>query len=173
MGFQSTVRADQTTGIIGEFAEGGPIRAFRKILNSTAATNNVFGRAFTLTGNSDDTVAAGGTGAFAGIMSSPKEHALLGTSAGTLEGSLQLPNNVGATFADMGILYINLENAGNEGDNIEYDTGSATAADAGKLYSRARAESAPSGANRRFVPNCRLVRNNIPAAGLAVIQLTN
>ena len=173
MAFQSTVRADQTAGIIGEFAEGGPIRAFRKILASTAATNNVFGRAFSLTASSDDTVAAGGTGAFAGIMVNPKEHALLGTSTGTLEGSLQLPNSVGATLADMGIIYVDLQNAGVEGDNIEYDTGAVTAADAGKLYSRARAEGSPSAANRLFVPNCKLIRNNIPAAGLAIIQLTN
>ena len=173
MGFQSTVRADITDGIVGEFAEGGPIRAFRKILNSTAATNNVFGRAFTLTAASDDTVAAGGTGAFAGIMVSPKEHALLGTASGTLEGSLQLPNNVGATFCDMGIIYVNLEGSGAEGDNIEFDTGSVTAADAGKLYARARAESAPSAANRAFVPNAKLIRNNIPGAGTAIIQITN
>ena len=173
MGFQSEIRADITDGIVGEFAESGPIRAFRKILNSTAATNNVFGRAFTLTASSDDTVAAGGTGAFAGIMVNPKEHALLGTSDGTLEGSLQLPNNVSATMSDMGIIYINLEGAGSEGDNIEFDTGATVAADAGKLYARARAEDSPSAANRVFVPGAKLIRNNITSAGTAIIQITN
>lgn len=173
MGFQSTVRADIADGIVGEFAESGPIRAFRKILSSTAATNNVFGRAFTLTANSDDTVAAGGTGAFAGIMVNPKEHALLGTDSGTLEGSLQLPNNVSATMCDMGIIFVNLENGGSEGDNIEFDTGAVTAADAGKLYARARAEENPSAANRLFVPGAKLIRNNTTAAGTARIQITN
>ena len=167
--FQSTVRADQATGIIGEFAEGGPNRVFPGIINSTVATANIFGRVFTHVANSDDQVAAGGTGSFAGILVNPKQHALQGTTAGTLEPTLTLRNNENAEIADMGIIYVQIESAATIGQVIHYDTTST--ATAGQMFA-VNSGTAPA-ANRALLPNAKVVRNTTTAAGQAIIQLTN
>ena len=46
MPFQSTVRINQTTGIVGDIVLDGPLIGAPAILNSTSAANNVIGRAF-------------------------------------------------------------------------------------------------------------------------------
>ena len=53
MVFQSTVRIDQTTGIVGDIVIDGPQRGQPGILNSTSAANNVIGRAFRHLDNED------------------------------------------------------------------------------------------------------------------------
>ena len=84
-GFQSTVRNEQTTGRVGTVSRQGPMRSLPYRLASTDATANIFGRVFTHVASEDEEVQAGGTGRFAGFLISPQEHALRGTSAGTLE----------------------------------------------------------------------------------------
>lgn len=169
--FQSTVRLDQTTGLPGEFAEQGPNRSFPGFLNSADAAANVFSRAFTHVSGQDNQVEAGGLGEFAGFLISPKEHALIGDSAGTLEPSLTLPNSIDASMCDMGIIFATLENAASIGDQIEYDDGTGTAADSGQLY--ALAPGAGPTAGRAIAPNVKVTRHNTTGAGLAIIQITN
>lgn len=75
------------SGIPGEQAFDGPVRALSALLDTTTEANNVFGRAFTYNDESVESVQAGGTGLFAGLMINPKiylldvEYAYNGTQA--------------------------------------------------------------------------------------------
>lgn len=75
------------SGIPGEQAFDGPVRALSALLDTTTEANNVFGRAFTYSDESVESVQAGGTGLFAGLMINPKiylldvEYAYNGTQA--------------------------------------------------------------------------------------------
>lgn len=122
MAFQSTVRVSQTSGVPGELAYEGPLRAKSYILNSASAAYNIVGAtAFTV--SSEGIVAAGGSGPFAGILANPKAYALLGTSAGgPLAATLTLPNAINAEFVDMGELWVTLPAAAAIGDRVMYDT---------------------------------------------------
>lgn len=170
--FQTTVRRNQTTGLVGEFSRQGPTRALPFRLASGDASANIFGRVFTHVTNQDEEVQAGGTGAFAGFLVSPKEHALRGTvSGGTLAASLTLPNNEIVQISDMGYIYVEIQNAANQGDQLEYSTG--VDGDAGQLFAIARTATTPS-ADRAFVPNARILNNSAGTSGTIVeIQVTN
>lgn len=120
MGFQTTVRQLQASGIIGEIAFNGPIRAQPGTIESETAANNVIGRAFTVT--SEGLFRAGGTGIFAGILFNPKVYASYGTSVGTLEPTLTLPNGTEAEFLLMGIPFVYLPDAAEIGDLVTYNT---------------------------------------------------
>lgn len=107
MSFQSVINYDFGFGIPGTIVRDGPIRAHTGIINSTVASNNVFGRVFTL--NSDNvTVGAGGTGEIWGILANPKEYASFGGSNGPLSPSFALPNNTVGDFVEMGKLVVAL-----------------------------------------------------------------
>lgn len=165
MAFQSTVRIDATDGIVGEIAFGGPFYAEPKILNSTAATNNVIGRGFQQVSGEDDQVSAdvGSAGVFAGILAFPKEHTTAGTSAGTLEATLTLNNNeVASLVKEARGMIVSLAAAANIGDFVYYNFST------GVISTAAPADSTPAGTAR--VPNGVVVRNNIPSAGLAYID---
>lgn len=75
------------SGIPGEQAFDGPVRALSALLDTTTEANNVFGRAFTYNDEAVESVQAGGTGLFAGLMINPKiylldvEYAYNGTQA--------------------------------------------------------------------------------------------
>jgi len=75
-----------------------------------------------------------------------------------------LPNEAMAEFLKMGTIVVELLNAGAIGDNVEFDQAT------GELY--AIAGTTPT-VGRTLVPNTKVVRQNVPAAGLAFIQLTN
>lgn len=64
------------SGIPGEQAFDGPTRVLTALLNTTTEANNVFGRAFTYVDEAVESVQAGGTGLFAGIMVHPKPYLL-------------------------------------------------------------------------------------------------
>lgn len=68
--------ADLVSYIPGEIAFDGPQRAVAALINTDTETNNVFGRAFTYRDESVETVQAGGTGFFAGVMIVPKAYML-------------------------------------------------------------------------------------------------
>lgn len=176
MAFQSTVSKNIGFGVVGEFFLDGPVRAHPGRLDSTDAANNVIGRAFTV---KDDATAsfetsadpqpldvqAGGTGVFAGILATPKDYALYGTSAGgTLAASLALPNNTMVELVQEcpGII-ITLAAACAIGDWVWFNTTT------GILETTAPAASAPAGTAR--VPNGRITWYESAAAGLAVMQL--
>jgi hypothetical protein len=97
--FQSTINYDFGFGIPGEIMRDGPLRAHIGYLNSGSATNNAFGRVFTLNGD-NKTVGAGGTGAVWGILANPKQHVSMGDSIGPLDPVFTLPNNITADFVE-------------------------------------------------------------------------
>ena len=122
MGFQTLIKDRQAFGNVGEFFDNSPSRVATYILNSLDPATNIFGNAFTLNGQEGDygTVEAGGTGVFAGFLIGPKEHALLGTVAGSLEPSITLQNGLNAAFCNMGIIYVYLPAPATVGDLVVY-----------------------------------------------------
>lgn len=167
MPFQSVVRNELATGVVGELAFEGPLRADTHILNSASAANNVVGRAFTMVTGAENEAAAGGTGVFAGILSNPKVYATAGTEAdGALAPTLTLRNGEIGEFTYMGIMFVNVTNTGVVGDKVQYATAT------GVLSLVAASATEPSAGNL-FVPNATVHRWNVTAAGLACIKLTN
>lgn len=164
MTFQTSVRLDQTSGIVGEYAFDGPTRAFRYLLSSTSAANNVFGRAFTIVSETTVTADGGGT-LFAGILVNPKQSATSGTTSGTLEPTLTLRNNESGDLCTMGQIFVNLLNAANIGDSVAFNntTGELTAFAPGAIIAAPQIQ----------IPGATVVRCDTSAAGLAIIQLTN
>ena len=165
MTFQQTVRDDQGSGIVGEFAFDGPQRAFRYNLDSGDAANNAFGRAFTLKSGQDVDVEAGGAGVFIGIMVCPKQHALIGDASGTLNPSLVLPNGVDADFATMGQPYVQLANAATVGNSVIFNNTT------GVLSALSTIDSVPAGSTQ--ILGAKVVRCDTAGAGLAIIELTD
>lgn len=165
MGLQTSVRADQATGVVGEIIYSGPIRAIPGILNTGTASNNVIGRAFTHVAANDLEVAAGGTGVFAGILISPKEMTTSGTTSGALEPTTTLPNNTTVELLRMGTVVVSLSTDAAIGDDVCYvdATGALFAVDPG----------AAAGVGNTKIPNANVAYYNTSAAGLAVICLTN
>lgn len=135
MAFQSTVAAQIGFGVVGELAYEGPLRAQPAILDSTTPANNIFGRGATIKAGATGAFVNGsttaadpkplvaaigeGAGVFAGLLVSPKEHALAGTSAGgTLAASLTLPNGVPCNLATEGDFNVQFAAATNPGDSV-------------------------------------------------------
>lgn len=163
MPFQSTIRVDQTTGIVGDIVLEGPVMGQPAILNSTSAANNVIGRAFRNIANNDLTVTADAAGEFAGILINSKNYATSGTATGgTLAPTLALPNNteVELVFFAAGIL-VSLSTDAAIGENVFY-------ADATGILASAPGTTL---ADHTQITGSRVVRNNISAAGLAIIEL--
>lgn len=76
MAFPSTVIPDLVSGIPGEIAFDAPYVGTTAIINTDTEANNVFGRALTYRDESIESVQAGGTGLFAGLLVNPKAHAI-------------------------------------------------------------------------------------------------
>lgn len=168
MAFQSTVRQFPTDGIVGDIALSGPVRAKSVILKSADPTQNVIGRAVTHVAASDENVIVGGAGPliFAGILSNSKQYASLGTTAGgPLAATLTLPNDlpVQAITLTTG-MYVTLSTTANIGDGVAYNntTGILAAAPGGV---------APG--SHTLIAGASVIRRNITAPGLAIIQLLN
>ena len=167
MPFQTEVRINQTTGIVGDVVLDGPLRGQPGILNSTSAANNVIGRAFRHIAGQDlmvsADVAAGSV--FAGILANSKRYATSGTAAGgTLAPTLMLPNNANVTLVTMtsGILVM-LATTANIGDNVFFATATGILS----------AASGTTLADNELIPNATIVRNNITGSGrLAIVELT-
>lgn len=102
MAIQTVVPTELISGIPGEISHDGPTRALSAIINSASEANNVFGRAFTYADESVETVEAGGTGLFAGIMINPKAYNI---GSGPLNGSQ-------GEFLFMGEVYVELSTTG-------------------------------------------------------------
>lgn len=164
MPFQSTVRIDQTTGVVGDIVLDGATDGRPAILNSTSAANNVIGRAFRAVAGEDQEVTADGTGSFAGILANSKRYATSGTTAGgTLAPTLALPNNSEVELVSFtaGIL-VELSTVAAIGNNVFYANASGIlAAAAGTTL-----------ANHTMISGASIVRNNITGSGrLAVVQI--
>lgn len=122
MAFQQSILARQAFGNVGEFFDDSSRRVETAVLASVDPANNIFGSVFTRTGQVDNfqTVEAGGTGVFFGFLIAPKEHALLGDGAGSLNPSLTLNNTVQAAFCNMGVIFVKLPAIANVGDLVLY-----------------------------------------------------
>lgn len=100
------------SGIPGEQAFDGPVRALSALLDTTTEANNVFGRAFTYKDEAVESVQAGGTGLFAGLMINPKIYLL------EVEYAY---NGTQAEFVFMGEWYVQLSTTGGTiGDPIYF-----------------------------------------------------
>ena len=170
MTFQSTVRIPQTTGIVGDWVKDDPgARVQPKVIsNNSVAANNVIGNVFTQeagVANSDFVIAgdpANDGNEFAGILGFSKTYATSGTSAGTLEPTLVLPNNVQAQFITRGYVYVILDAAATIGQAVNYNISDGsltlTATNPGTINA---------------IPNCTVYFQATSAAGLAIVQLSN
>lgn len=155
MAIPNQILAGLVSGVPGEYAFSGPTRALSALLASTADANNVFGYAFTYQDATVESVRAGGTGKFAGIMMAPKAYAL--------DYNYAFNGTVGE-FCFMGEVFVQLSTTGAViGDLIWFDNttgalGHGTA-----------------GADQTQVPNCVVSRHNVSpeTPTLAVIKLTN
>jgi len=165
MPFQSTVNFVQGFGVIGELFDSGPVRAEPFIVNSADATNNVFGRAFTVV--SQGIVQAGnpgGTAVFAGFLVNPKGSTTSGTAAGgSLAPTLTLPNQSNVEILSMGSIIVTLPGAANIGDLVIYNNTT------GILATIAPGGSVPGGSS---LAPAIVDRFSLSAAGLAVIRVT-
>lgn len=170
--FQSVVQQNQPTGIVGEMILGGPTRVNPGILNSTAASNNVIGRALRRIGTSDLDVSADAGTVFAGILGFSKQHATSGPATGSLDPTLTLPNETQIEMMLMGYMLVDLSQDSptsprrNIGDNVWYETatGILVGVESGVTTVADYAQ----------VPNCVIDRNNVDGdPGLAIIRLTN
>lgn len=100
------------SGIPGEQAFDGPVRALSALLDTATEANNVFGRAYTYTDESVESVGAGGTGLFAGILINPKLY---------MVGESYALNGTQAEFGFMGEWYVKLTTTGGTiGDPIYF-----------------------------------------------------
>lgn len=161
MTLQSTVRAVQTTGLAGEIAREGPLRAAPWILNSSGQAN-VIGFAYHKV--SDQNAEVGGTGEFVGILGQPKEQALVGIGASALTPTNSLADGVVGKMVSMGIIYVQLDGTGAAGA-----VGTA-------LYSNDTTGSIAAGtpgAGETAIPNAVIVLEDVADDGLAIVQLTN
>lgn len=166
--FQSTVRREQTTGFLGEVIEDGPSRAFPGIVTATSPALNTFGNVYTHVSGSDGSVEVGGSGAFAGFLTSPKQNVTSGDASGALDPTLVLRNNETGQILDMGIIIINQVDAGGAsiGDALFYDPSN-------NLATSGTVSVVSAGVFTATVPNAKVVRHNTSGAGLIFIQLTN
>lgn len=102
MAFPSSVISLLVSGIPGEIAFDAPYTGITAIVDTTTEANNVFGRAFTYKTESVESVQAGGTGLFAGLMVNPKAHAI-NTLAATTDS---VSNGRMAEFCVKGEVYV-------------------------------------------------------------------
>lgn len=179
MTFQTSVFNNIGFGVVGEGYLDGPTRAQPAKLDSTDPANNVVGRVFTV---ADDgtasfetsadpkpiTVAAGGTGAFAGILGNPKNYVLYGTAVGgTLASSLTLPDQtIVELFQEHPGLIVAVPAACAVGDWVYWTNATGVIVTAAPGI-----DNAPASSSR--VPGGRVERFESAAAGLAVISFNS
>lgn len=136
MAYQSAVSSFFTAPAVpGEIVFNGPAPLVEsRIINSSAATPNVFGYVLTEVSGGDVQTGAvartGGTGVIAGILVQPKAAATFGTSAGgPLAATLELPDNATSQVLKQGRVAVVLPNASAIGDVVTYNTTTGAIAD--------------------------------------------
>lgn len=161
---QAPVQFFSGFGVPGEFYDDGPQRTEPFLLQSSDATQNLFGRAYTVV--SQGIAQVGNpttTGIFAGYLVNPKAHASFGTlSGGPLAATLALQNNVDAEFCIFGSIIVSLPASANIGDHVVYDNTT------GALSTVAPNVSIPSGKSDGFAT---VRRFTISGSSLAVIDI--
>ena len=160
MAFPSSVISDLVSGIPGEIAFDAPYTGITAILDTTTEANNVFGRAFTYKTESVESVQAGGTGLFAGLMVNPKAHAI-NTLAATTDS---VSNGRVSEFCVKGEVYVLLSvgTAVTIGDPVFFVNADGTLG------------AGTAGAGQTQITGATVVRHNPSAANapsLAVVRL--
>lgn len=162
MAFPNEINAGLARGVPGDIATYSPHRGTARFLQSTDATNNVFGHYFTLNTAGDEVFAqAGGTGVFGGILVHSKEHARCLCGDDPL---FSLPNGKWGTLLEMGCVYIQLPEGvtAKEGDTVNYNTTT------GEIVSVGTAAE-----GQAQVPNAVIYRGNVADGDIAVLKITN
>lgn len=161
MAFQpAPVLLAQGAGVPGELYTDGPHISESFIINSASAAYNIIGAtAYTVV--SQGIAAAGGTGAFAGILVNPKIYALENTPA--LAPTLVLPNYTQADLLTMGTIFVTLPATAAIGDYVIFDQTT------GALSTITPGTSLPSG---KSFANALVSYYTVTAAGLGIITLT-
>jgi len=164
MSFQTTVRSDQASFIIGEILYDGPVRARNMIVDSNGATPNTVGFAYTRIAGRDDACAAGsaGGGAFAGILVNPKAYASEGGSAGALSPTLDIADNVEGELMTMGTIPVNLSIVGTGaiGEGVFY------------VDATGALGSGVAGGGQTQIANAKIDYKTVAGVGPAIITLT-
>ena len=167
--FQNTVRKLQAFGIPGDMRLDAPHRANSAYLNSPDAANNVVGRFFTYTDATATNIEAGDPGAAgqvpAGFLVNSKVYALSGTSAGTLEPTLQLPNGTQVEILVEGDIIVEVTTAANVGDAVYYLQAT------GELVTAAPGAGVPAGSAPCYAEVIRYEAAQDAQPGLAVIHV--
>lgn len=125
MPFQQDVRQFATSGLPGEVSNFGPLRSHVWVLQSNGTNNdtNPIGFAYTKLA---DRIATPGDNAqdqqpFLGILIRPKENALQGNDAGTLDPTYFLRDNENGTLLSTGELWVTLGTTGKVGDELSFE----------------------------------------------------
>ena len=160
MAFPSSVISDLVSGIPGEIAFDAPYTGITAIVDTTTEANNVFGRAFTYKNEAVESVQAGGTGLFAGLMVNPKAHAI-NTLAATTDS---VSNGRVSEFCVKGEVYVLLSvgTAVTIGDPVYFVNADGTLG------------AGTAGAGQTQIAGATVVRHNPSAANapsLAVVRL--
>ena len=167
--FQTEVRREQGFGVIGVVRLDSPHRANSAYLNSPDAANNVIGRFFTYTDATATNVEAGDPGAAgqvpAGFLVAPKTYALQGTAAGTLEPSLQLPNNTQVELLVEGDIIVEVTTASEVGHAVYYSEADGT------LVTDAPGAGVPAGTQPCYAEVIRYQAATAAQPGLALIHV--
>jgi hypothetical protein len=168
MAFPASIKSELISGVVGEISHDGPMRVRPGLLDSVTPEHNVIGRAFTYADTQAQTMEAGGSGVFAGILILPKTHVLYGLPGDTLADTLTLPNGTACEFMEMGFVAVSLATPSAPiGAAVVYDLTT------GELDWVADPETP--GAGRALVPNCVVDRHHasVDTPSLAFIKLTN
>lgn len=120
MPFQSTVFAQQGSGVPGEMATNSPWIAQPFTIDSTVGVDNVVGGVMcSITGEG---VCAAGQPTdglpFAGLLVDPKAIALFGTAGNPLAATMSVPNGAVVECATMGTFFVTLSGPANIGDRV-------------------------------------------------------
>lgn len=154
MAIQTAVSNTIISGIPGEISHDGPTRVLTATLNTATEANNVFGYAFTYDDEAIESVEAGGTGLFAGIMINPKANAI---------NSAYARNASVGEFLFMGEVYVALTTTGATIGDLVYFVNATGALGHGTA-----------GAGQTQIAGAVVSRHNVSAETptLAVIRLT-
>jgi len=116
------INVQQSTGIAGQIDLNVPKVIQPYFLDSSVlAVPNEIGFAYTFLASSDDTVTAGGTGVYAGILVDPKVYASFGDGTDTFAPVTALQNAETGQFLLSGSCLVNIAEAADNGDQLFYD----------------------------------------------------
>ena len=164
--FQSTVFIDQGFGVPGEVFQDVPWIVLPWTLNSSGTPNVVGSTAYTITSQGFVQAGNGGTLGFGGILCSPKDYALYGTTGQPLSPSLVLADYTQAALLTQGMMIVQLATVtspANIGDYVIYDDTT------GALSSIPPGPACPAGFS---FANAVVSQLTATVPGLAVIQVT-